>query len=554
MLLICVIPLARAETSASLDRSSVALGESVTLTVQTDQLRGSPDLTPLLDDFALQDQSTRRSVQNINGNFRNSTTYEIVLAPKRSGELVVPALTLGNQRTAPLRLKVGEGRPVISADSAAQRGDSTFVEVEVDDPTPYVQQSVGVTLRLYYAVPLASGQLELDSPDGALLQKIGDDVQSSRNLAGRHYNVVERRFLLVPDHSGKLVLPAARFNGRGAGGWMDDFFGGNSRDIRAAGSAQTLQVKPLPANAPQPWLPLTDLKLRYLDAPQSLRAGQAAKVTIEAVASGATQSQLPELSLPAPPGAQVFAEPPQFNERFIDGRPQVSMTRSFSIVPNQPGRLDIAGLRIGWWRVGDDSPQQAVLPDLTLKVLPGSGGFATPAPAATTADVGSNAASAATSDDRIQLRQPVSRVWIWLSAGFAILWLLTLLWALLRRPAPVLAHGGKSSAATARVPTARPRHALADLKRVLDTGDLDEVAEVLKGMASPPLRELDALSARLSSPDQRAAIETLRRARWADGDAVSARHALRQAFRDGPQWRVVDNEDPSPLPPLYPQR
>lgn len=552
-MLLCAIPFAQAQTTASLDRTSVTLGESVTLTVQTDQLRGSPDLTPLLDDFALQDQSTRRSVQNINGNFRNSTTYDLVLAPKRTGELLIPALTLGSQRTAPLTLKVTQGRAPIAPDAAAQRGDAAFLEMEVDDSSPYVQQSVGVTLRLYYAVPLASGQLELDNPDGALLQKVGDDVQSSRNVAGRRYNIVERRFLLVPDHSGELVLPAPRFNGRGAGGWMDDFFGGNNRDIHAAGRTQTLQVKPLPANAPQPWLPLADLKLRYLDAPPSLRAGQAAKITIEAVAKGATRSQMPELSLPTPPGAQVFAEPPQADERFVNGKPQVTLTRSFSIVPNQAGTLDIAGLRIRWWRVDDDTPQSAVLPDLKLKVLPGSGGFAAPVKGAATDMAESAPAARAANADSVQIQQSVSRVWIWLAVGFAVLWLLTLLWALMRQPVHVVPALRKVAADGKPTGMAQPRHTQADLKRALDTADLDEVAEVLKGMATPPARELDALLSLLSDPRQREAIEMLRRARWADGDASAARNAVRQAFGDGPHWHAVTSDNPSPLPPLYPR-
>jgi hypothetical protein len=55
-------------------------------------------------------------------------------------------------------------------------------------------------------------------------------------------------------------------------------------------------------------------------------------------------------------------------------------------------------------------------------------------------------------------------------------------------------------------------------------------------------------------PAQRAAVDLLRRARWAGGDPAQARLALREAFRGGPQWQAgnVGVAD-EPLPPLYPR-
>ena len=59
----------------------------------------------------------------------------------------------------------------------------------------------------------------------------------------------------------------------------------------------------VPANAPQPWLPLRELSLQYLSTPQAARAGAAATVTVEARADGASATQLPELQLPPVDGA-----------------------------------------------------------------------------------------------------------------------------------------------------------------------------------------------------------------------------------------------------------
>ena len=121
-----------------------------------------------------------------------------------------------------------------------------------------MQQAVGFVVRLYYAVPLISGQLDQPTPDGASLQRVGEDARYTRELGGRRYDVLERRFLLIAERSGPMTIPGARFQGQGVGGFFDDLFGDGRRALNADGAPRTLQVRGAPANASQPWLPLRD--------------------------------------------------------------------------------------------------------------------------------------------------------------------------------------------------------------------------------------------------------------------------------------------------------
>ena len=538
-----------AATRAWLEQPQVTLGQAVTLNVETDAVSATPDLTPLMRDFEVEGQSDSRSVRMVNGRMSASTTFSLTLRPRRAGTLAIPALQVGNERTAPLTLEVGA-----TATAGAASNGLVFVETEVDDPNPYVQQSVGVTVRLYYATPLVSGQLDLDPPDGALLQRVGEIVQSSREIDGRRYSTAERRFLLVPERSGALILPGARFEGRGAGGWMDDLLGGNSRQVNITGAPRTLQVRPQPAGAPQPWLPVRDLRMRYTAVPQQLRTGEAGTLTIETTVVGATQAQLPELPTPSIPGAQVFAEPPQFEERFVGGTPQVTLTRRYSVVPSQAGRLVVPGTAMAWWDVRAGAARRATLPDLTLPVVVGTGS----PPSVPVAGAARGAATLpAGTDDDILLegeRRVPPRMWPWLAAGFAVLWLITLLWALTRRAATSSGPRARVHAQAGAPVTAPATHTAADLKRALDAGELDDIEDVLRGMARPAAVDLDDLHRRLATASQRGAVELLRRARWAGGDAAQARAALREAFRGGPRWRTADTGDvQEPLPPLYPR-
>ncbi|MEQ7421413.1 BatD family protein [Xanthomonas campestris pv. campestris] len=551
---------AGAVTRAWLDRDSIDAGDAVTLNIETDQRGAEPDYGPLRGGFGLGAKNANQQMQVTNGSVTIRALFGVVITPRQTGEIIVPAIRVGNERTEPLRLQVvatavDAGAPGAAGASAARGNEEAFVETQVDDPQPYVQQSVGVVVRLYYATQLASGELDLQAPDGASLQRVGDDVSSAKAVNGRQYNVVERRYLLVPERSGRLVVPPARFNGRAVGGFFDDYFGRGNGELNARSASIPLQVRAQPANAPQPWLPLRSLTLRYTSTPQRATAGEAAQIVVEASARGATQAQFPELPTPSVPDAQVFAEPAQYEERFVDGSPQLRLTRRYSIVPNRAGPLLIPGLQVAWWDVGAAAAKTASLPDLTLDVAAGSGAFAAPAAAPSPASQPAGEAVApapAASTLRLQGAPAASRPWGWIAAalGFAVLWIATLVWALCRRRvrARTVAAG---AGAAAPAPGRRATHSVADLRRALDTGGMDDVATVLCGMAG--VADIDSVLAALSDPAQRAAVAQMQRARWGgDGDVTAARAALREAFANGPRWHHATAAEPEVLAPLYP--
>lgn len=541
MLLLCLVaclPQAQAETRAWLDRDRIALGETATLNIETDAAGAqAPDYAPLDRDFEAGNHTSRRQYELRNGQASTRTLFAVALQPRRAGVATVPALEVGGERTQPLSLTVTPAAP-------ARAGGTVFIEAEADHDAPYVQQAVGYVVRLYYATQLVSGQLDQDAPDGASIQRVGNDVQYTRDIGGRRYTVVERRYLLLPERSGELVMPGARFQGRGLGGFLDDFFGDGQRNLSARGPARTLQVRPVPDAAPQPWLPLHGLEMRYQETPRRARAGAAATVVVEATADGATAAQMPELELDVGDGAQVFAEPVQVDESFEDGRPKLRLVRRFSVVPAQAGALHIRGPRLEWWDVGAERARVASLPELEIEATPGT--------------VPTARADAATSADDGWVRVPGVQgevgSWALATVGFALLWLLTLAWALQLRQRPPAGHpAAPEGGGPAAAPAARSSSAQRELRRALDTGELGEVEAALRALATPVAADLDTLQALLADPTQRDAVAALQRARWAGGDAAPARAAVRAAFAKGPRWVRPTQRAQDLLPPLYPR-
>ena len=529
---------AQAATRAWLDRDRIAVGETATLNIETDQATlDSPDYSPLTAQFDLSGNSSSRQFEMVNGTSTTRVLFAVALRPHRDGVIGIPALIVGRERTQPLSLTV---TPAAAA-PVAHAGDSVFIEAEADAQSPYVQQAVGYVVRLYSAAPLVSGQLDQDPPDGATMQRVGDDLQYTREISGRRYTVVERRFLLIPERSGALTIPGARFSGQGVGGFFDDLFGDGRQDLRTTGAPRILSVQPPPANAPQPWLPLRSLALRYVSTPQSARAGEAATVTIEADADGASAAQMPELALAAPAGAQVFADPVQAHDNFDGGRPQVQLTRKFSIVPAQAGTLRIPGPRVAWWDVRAGTARTASLPDIVLRVAPGANG----SNAANAAPVPNPAAGGTARGLRLPFLQGSVRPWALAAVAFAFLWLATLWWGL-HRTTPAAGIQVEAKPKTDAVRAAKPA-----LAQALAKGDPEAISAALCSAADAG--DLDGVREKLDDPAQQAAVDALQRALWGDGDVASAIAALRSAFKRGPRWKAAEAKSKELLPPLYPR-
>lgn len=526
---LCALP-AWAQTRAWLDRAQITHGETATLNIETTDAVRQVDYRPLAAQFDIGGQTVRRSFARDNGRSRSRSLFAVGIRPRGPGVLTVPALRVGNASTAPLLLTVSPP----SVQPATGDADA-FVETVVDAAQPYVQQAVGMVVRLHYAVPLLSGQLDQDEIEGASLRRVGEDLQYQREIGGRRYDVLERRYLLIPEHSGALLIPGARFNGQAMGGFFDKVFDDGRKPLSAAAPVKHLQVQPIPAGAPQPWLPLRALTLRYVQLPKQARVGEAAGVELEVVADGASASQLPSLTFADSAQAQLFADPPQFDEQVIEGRPRTVLRRRIAIVPLKAGVLALPGPRIDWWDAVHGVARTAKLPPLEVQVAPGA---SVPGLAAVSPGIEPAAMTGADAS-------PSPGAWMraapWLLLAIAIL-AASALWRSRMRPA--------AEDANAVQPASPPPSSLAD---ALKQGDLAAIARALSSAAGVAGDDLDALRARLDDVAQIDALAALQAARWGDGDAQAALPALRRAFAQGPRWRKPARKPDTLLPPLYPE-
>jgi hypothetical protein len=464
----------------------------------------------------------------------------VILEPLAAGVVGIPAIEVRGQRTAALTLSVLTASAV-----RATPGADLLLEVEVSPEQPYVQQQLIYTVRLLYAVTLLDGQLDEPLADGADIRRLGGDATYTRETEGRRYSVIERRYALTPLASGALEILAPRFRGRALAGPRGGRMFDPGSPVSAVGDALSLQVRPRPAAAAQPWLPALALDYSLQSgASDVLKVGEPITLSLRLSARGLSAEQLPELSLPEIEGAEIYPdqETSQTREgpRGIEGE----RSRSFAVVPTRPGQLRIPELSIDWWDTTADQAASARIAARSFSVEGSPRPTDTPDPSR-----GDASAPPLQGEASEPPRDGVDARWRIAALLLLALWLLSLAgWAWQARRRPL------SSASTAAAPM--PPRAGPELAQALRRGDLEAIADALRALARARdlAPSLDALAAALQAAPQRSAVLGLQRALYAGGSGADSLQALRIAFAKPPIFLEAGSAVAESLPPLYPPR
>ena len=238
-----------------------------------------------------------------------------------------------------------------------------FLEVTAEPLTPYVQQQVRYTVKLYFSFGLTDGNLSEPQADGIVVQRLGQDKSYLATVGDRRYHVMERHYALTPEKSGALELPALAFRGNALDAADPTGFFSRPRTISARSDAVQLQVRPKPATwTSDPWLPAESMLLKDdSELPTEIRVGDPVTRTIRLQAQGLGFEQLPELNLSAPEGAEIYPDKPDTRTRDDGTWLYGERVRKFAFVPTKPGTLTIPGMSVSWWDTAHDRLQTTQL-------------------------------------------------------------------------------------------------------------------------------------------------------------------------------------------------
>ena len=401
------------------DRTQIQANETLTLSVTVPLDLGSsplgflgglsalqaPDFAELSQDWRILGKDTSTNVRINNNQNLSESVWRYTLAPKTSGSLSIPALSYQQQRSQPIAIQV------TPASQASGRAKTIFLEVDVDSQTPYIQQQVLYTLRLFVGQPGVRGELSHPDHQDALVVQLSEN-KYERSINRRTYQVYERKYAVFPQQLGQMTLPEISFIGN-----YRDLNRRTQFRVAETAPAITLEVQPPPAafNGTL-WLPAQQLELsQSLDnTALTLAVGDALTREVTLSALGLEGVQLPPLAFEPIDGLKFYPEPGEQDTQRLSQGLQGVRTERTAIVAVTPGQYTLPAIELPWWDVQQNQQRIARLPAVTLTVL------AAEAPAEIAPVLNTSAPVAVSSP------QPLSWLWPSLAAAFALAWLITL--------------------------------------------------------------------------------------------------------------------------------
>jgi len=432
--------ISQAAVDLRVDRNSLKLGETITLTAETADSNQSLEIDTDLLSEAFHILDTRSESMRSFTNGVQSAVIRIlyVLEPKRVGTLTIPSFKLGDVSTMPLEIIV-EKAPV----AAVGEPPVVFLEVESNIDSVYVHSQLVITVKLYYRYSLTEGNLPEPQVEHATVVKLGEtSMNASRN--GVSYRAVERVYAVFPERSGEIIIPEISFLGRvnkpsTQRGSLFTPMRNRGQRVRAASDALSIKVEPRPSQYPAgaDWLPARQLVInsQIKTAKGGARVGEPITRVIELKAVGLLDTMFPEIEWPLMDKARVYPDTPEGISRnagqWVTGR----KVHSFAVVPEASGDLLLPEISIPWWDTIEDTLKVAIVPAeiVDVQVAIGEAADVPTAVAEITPDTDNNNPSMS------EKTGPEKGWWQILAITGFSLWLLTmLLWWWGRKNGPAL--------------------------------------------------------------------------------------------------------------------
>jgi hypothetical protein len=511
-----------AELSATADRRTIAMGETLRLTLLGDagEQPAEIDLTPLNRDWEILSRSSATNARFINGQNQVTRTLEMELAPLRQGTLTIPSLTAGGRSTTPLAIRVNP-EPVV-----APGDELVLFDASVDERSVYVQSEVILTVTLQQAINLDGGEISnFDIPD-AVVENL-ERRSFQRRVGNRTWLVTELRYAVYPQKSGALRIPAIGFTAREVQPGRSLLGARLGRRLRMASTPLEIDVKSVPTSFPgEVWLPARALTLEenWSIDPASLNVGDSTTRTLTLTARGLQGSQLPPLSSVQGavniPELRFYPDQESIDQSELADGLQGRRVQSEALVARSGGTWTLPEIRVPWWNIETDRLEFATLPARTVVVT-----------AVQTADQINDA----TLSPNTSTAGTTLPLWLWAvsAAGWLVsLALGILLWLSRRQTA-----GPSPASGDAKAKSASVRQALVEIRKAAEQQDATLLRKAILQWADlhhdQRFSSLEAL-ARVSTEALSTRLGAVDRSLYGDGEIAGALDGLIDTLREEP--------------------
>jgi hypothetical protein len=391
LLVIVVLCISSAPTlgvtfSASLDRDSVLVGESVSLTLKCEggSLKAIPPLPRVPGvQFTQNVSSSMNSSLGPDGKMTSVNSYTLSFVALQPGEVVIPPIAAeieGQKFTSqPLRLKVLQSDP--SAPPVDLATNLAFLWLVLPKQEVYVGEIVVAELRLYLrseVANIANAQIPNLSGEGFNVGERVNGQQFQRRLGNSSFTILPLVSTVSPVKSGVLTVAPIEGSVTVLGGQRDLFGGYRQRgQVTLRNEAQTFRALPLPTqNVPPSFNGAVGSYTMTVNAgPTNVATGDPITVRVQIAGRGSLQA----LTLPEQTAWHDFKTYPPTSDVQTSDPLGLQGVKTFEqiVVPQSSDIKELPSLTFAFFDPEAKAYRTLTQPAIQLVVRPGGG---TPAP------------------------------------------------------------------------------------------------------------------------------------------------------------------------------
>ena len=360
--------------TAKVNRNQIPEGETFLLSVEFGgrDNKEIPNFKVLDKDFTVYSVSNTYQTNIVNGEISQSKQWNLVMMPKYVGKLIIPAITMDSYTTSPVEVFVTNATNQNLQNNNGNANAPRFtISGNVDNENPYVQQQINYNLTI-----TDTGGLQGEEPifmatneNDWIIKNLGKPIIDSKTLNGKEIREITFKYALFPQKSGKLQVPAVKFNGfymtkETRNDPFADIFGQDMMigrfgmaDVFATREPVVLQTKAININVKEI---------------AKNKVGEAISRTIYLKAIGVIDSQLPELKFVQVVDLKQYPEKPLTHMNVEDNK-IISIKKIVNVyIPEKSGEMTLPAIEVDWFNINTNKLEKASLPAVKIDVKAGA--------------------------------------------------------------------------------------------------------------------------------------------------------------------------------------
>ncbi|MFV1984512.1 MAG: BatD family protein [Thiohalomonadales bacterium] len=436
-----------AEITATVDRNPIPVGESFQFILDA---RGSidedPDFSELNKIFRIISRSQSSNFRLINGSITRNKTWTLVLIGEDPGTYTIPAINFGKDKSEAISIKIVKN----TIKQGADQQKDIFLEIDIEPKIAYVQQQIIYSIKLFRRIRLSNASLSepVSENNQAIITKLGDDTDKKIAINGIAYSVLERRYAIFPQKSGKLKISPVNFETQIVNNTRQrlfsnmDPFSARTSIKRLKSKAIEIQVKGIPVEFTNKypdasWLPVDSLTITeaWSGDISKFKSGEPMTRTISLTAQNLTAAQLPDIKFNTPKNIKTYPDVPVITEQNNNKGLIANKQFKTALLPTKIGKHKLSKIVIPWWNTNTNSIEESSLPAQIINV-----GATSNQSENNKLDLNTDllkqqvTTSTKEQDKSLEINSPGNNLseqssplmWIIFSAIFALLWLITI--------------------------------------------------------------------------------------------------------------------------------